>query len=48
MELDLATVKPSVVNAIVITLIILITIPLLRWALNAYPVPGLTQLINAV
>lgn len=48
MELDFASIKPSVLNALIITLIIIVTIPLFRWALNTYPVPGLTDLINAV
>lgn len=48
MEFDLADIKPSVVTAITILLIVVITVPLAKWGLNRFPVPGLTELINAV
>lgn len=47
-EIDMSNVKPTVLTAVTILLIVLITVPLAKWALNMYPVPGLTQLVNAV
>jgi hypothetical protein len=48
MEFDFSDIKPSVLNAITILLIVMITVPLAKWGLNKWPVPGLTQLVNAV
>lgn len=48
MELDMSNVKPTVVSAITILLIVMITVPLSKWLLNRYPVPGLTDLVNAI
>ncbi len=48
MELDFSDLKPSVLNAITVALIIIIMIPLLKFVFNKWRVPGLTDLINAV
>lgn len=49
MELDFADVKPTVLNAIIITLMIAITVPLLKWVTNKYNVfPPFTQLVNSI
>lgn len=48
MEFDFSDVKPSVLNALTILLIVIITVPLAKWAVNRWPVPGLKDLINAV
>lgn len=46
--IEMADLKPSVLTALTVLLIVMITVPLAKWALNRYPVPGLTQLVNAV
>lgn len=48
MELDMSNVKPTVVSAITILLIVMIMVPLAKWTLNKYPVPGLTDLVNSI
>lgn len=48
MEFDFSDVKPSVLNALTISLIVIITIPLWKWALNRWPIPGLKDLVQAV
>lgn len=48
MEFDMSDIKPSVITAITILLIVVITVPLAKYLLNRFPVPGLTDLINAV
>lgn len=45
-DLDFADVRPSVVNALIITLTVVITINLLKFAMAKFPVPGLAPLIN--
>ena len=45
-ELDLADVKPSVVNALIITLTVVVTINLLKFAMSQWPIPGLAPLIQ--
>lgn len=48
MEFDMANVKPTILTAITILMIVLVTVPVSKWLLNKYPVPGLTDLVNAV
>jgi hypothetical protein len=48
MELDFSDIKPSVLNALTIALTVIIMIPLLKFVLNKWQVPGLTDLVNAV
>jgi hypothetical protein len=45
---DMGDLKPSLLNALVVFAIVLITVPLAKWALNAFPVPGLTAMVNAI
>lgn len=47
MELDLADVKPSVFNLVILTFMVVIGLNLGKWLLNKYPIPGLTELFNA-
>jgi hypothetical protein len=46
--LDFADIKPSVLNAVMITLVVIVMIPLAKFLLNKYPVRGLTDLVNSV
>lgn len=48
MEFDFSDIKPSVLNALTIALTVVIMIPLLKYTFNRWPVPGLTDLVNAV
>lgn len=48
MTLDWADVKPSLTSLAVVTLLAIVGITLAKWAVNKVPVPGLTELINAV
>ena len=48
MEFDFSDIKPSVLNALTILLLIMITVPLAKYVLNRFPVPGLTDLVNAI
>lgn len=42
---DWANVRPSVVNAILITITVIITLNLLKFAMSRWPVPGLAPLV---
>ncbi len=48
MVIDMSDIKPSVASALVIFLVVLITVPLAKFVLNRWPVPGLTGLVNAI
>ncbi len=47
-KVDMADAKPTVLTALTVFLIIVITVPLAKFALNRWRVPGLTDLVNAV
>lgn len=48
MNIDMSNVKPTVLSALTVLLIVMVTVPLAKVALNRWRVPGLTDLINAV
>jgi hypothetical protein len=48
MDLDFADIKPSLLNAIVILCVVIVGVPLLKYAFNRMPVPGVTQLVNSI
>lgn len=48
MDFDMSDIKPNALNFITIALIVIIMIPLAKWVLNRWRVPGLTDLVNAV
>lgn len=48
MEFDMSDIKPSVVTALTVLLLVMVTVPLAKYLLNRFPVPGLTPLVNAV
>lgn len=45
---DFADVKPSVVNALIIFMIVAVTVPLAKYIFNRYPVVGVTPLVNSI
>ena len=45
--LDMADVKPSVLNWIVVTLLAMTGIVFFKWAMARWPVPGLADFVNA-
>lgn len=47
-KFDFADVKPSIPSLVMVTLMAIIGISLAKWAANRFPVPGLTELVNAV
>lgn len=48
MEFDMSNIKPTVLSAITILLIVAITVPMSKYILNRWPVPGLTDLVNSI
>lgn len=48
MEIDMSNVKPSVLNAAIVLLLVMITVPTAKFVLNRWPIPGLTDLVNAI
>lgn len=48
MEFDMSDLKPTVVSALMVLLLVAVTVPLAKFLVNKYPVPGLTDLINAI
>lgn len=48
MEFDMADIKPSVLSWIIVGLMAATFIVVAKWAVNKYPVPGLTSFFNAV
>lgn len=48
MDIDMSNVKPTVLSALTVLLIVMITVPLAKFVLNRFPVPGLTDLANAI
>jgi len=47
-EFDMADVKPSVLSFITVTLMAVAGIALLKWAVQRWPIPGFSDLVNAV
>ena len=48
MEFDLSNIKPSVLNALIILGIVIITVPMAKWFFNEHYVPGVTELVSAI
>lgn len=48
LDFDMADIKPSVVNAVIVLLLVAITVPLAKWATTAIYIPGLTELIALI
>ena len=48
MFVDMSNLKPTIYNAIIILACVIITVPLAKYAVNRFPVPGLTPLVNAI
>lgn len=48
MSLDMADVKPTLISWVIVGLMAVTFIVFAKWAANRFPIPGLSQLINAV
>jgi len=48
MIFDMADIKPSVLNLAIVTLMSIIGISFLKWALVKFPIPGFSELVAAV
>lgn len=48
MDIDMSNVKPTVLSAVTILLMVMIMVPLAKFVLNTWRVPGLTDLVNAI
>ena len=48
MNIDMADLKPSLLTAILFALYALLVIPLLKYALVKFPVPGLSELAASI
>jgi hypothetical protein len=48
MEFDMSDIKPTVLSAVTILLIVAVMVPLSKFLLNRWPIPGLTDLVNAI
>ncbi len=47
-DFDMADVKPSVLSFVTVTLMAIAGIALMKWAVKRWPIPGFTDLVNAV
>lgn len=48
MEIDMSNVKPSVVSALTVLLMVVITVPLAKAVTARWYIPGLSELIAAI
>ncbi len=46
--LDMADVRPTLTSLVIVTLMAVVGISLLKWLVAKYPVPGLSDVVNAV
>lgn len=46
--IDVADVKPSVLSALTVFMMVAITVPLAKWVFNRWKVPGVTALVNSI
>ena len=47
LTLDMADVKPSILNWVIVTLLAVTGIVFGKWLLARYPIPGLSDIFNA-
>lgn len=47
-NLDMAELKPSFWNLVLVFLAVLITVPFAKWFFNTVEVPGVTNLVNSI
>lgn len=45
---DFADVKPSVLNILIIVLIVVMFVPLLKYLVTRFPIPGFSELVLSV
>ncbi len=48
MNLDLADVKPSVITAVIVFLMVAITVPLAKFLMQKFPIPGISDVIMSI
>lgn len=48
MVIDMTNIKPSIVSAITVLMLVIITVPLAKAVLARYHVPGLSELVAAI
>lgn len=48
MKLDFAQMKPGIVNCVILFLMILVVVPVGKYALTQFYIPGLSELAKAV
>jgi len=48
LKIDFADVKPSVHSWVIVGVMAVTFIVLMKWFVNTYPIPGLTDFFNAV
>lgn len=48
LTLDMADVKPSVANLVIVTMLAVVGFSLLKFAMRRWPIPGLVDLVNAL
>ena len=48
MEFEFADLKPSVMNAFLVLAIVIVMVPLAKAFVNRFPIPGISDLVNAV
>lgn len=48
LPMDMADIRPNVLNLLTIFLAVLITVPVSKWFVQKYPVPGVADLVNMI
>jgi hypothetical protein len=48
MQLDMADVKPTVLSFLVVMAFVIVGVPLLKAAMQRWPIPGLSVLVAAI
>lgn len=46
--IDVADIKPSVLSALTIFVMVAVTVPLAKYVFNRWPLPGVTPLVNSI
>lgn len=46
--IDVADIKPSVLSALTVFIMVAVTVPLAKYVLNRWPLPGVTPLVNSI
>lgn len=46
--IDVADIKPSVLSALTVFIMVAVTVPLAKYVFNRWPLPGVTPLVNSI